>query len=356
MATIKEAATLIAAIGAEVTPLLLGEPGIGKSSILPILEARFGDAYEYIYVDCPNLDLPEYGMPQVVKGVTSTAPNAMWRFDSQKPKIIMLDELTKAQPHMKPVLTTTMLERRVGTNKFPGGSIVFGTGNLTTDGVGDSMQGHIGNRVARVHVEKSSADIWLSWALNNDISATICAAVAQMPHSLASYVNTDGSLNTSQQDNLYIYNPKRPSQSTSAAFVSPRSLHKASHVLAQREVLGTALLTEVLEGVVGIAFARDLMAYDALTAHLPKWEDILAHPDKALVPTSTAAQWLLVFSSVPKVDATTAAALTTYFLRFDIEVRMTWARQFKDMGPRLVALLRIAAFKDMLIGEHWLFS
>src|SRR5690606_37103789 len=102
-------------------------------------------------------------------------------------------------------------------------SIVFGTTNLASDGVGDALQAHARNRVCFVQISKPSADEWLEWAANNGVAPEVMAWVREYPHCLASY--TDG-----DDDNPYVFNPKR----TKAAFVSPRSLHKASHIVAQR--------------------------------------------------------------------------------------------------------------------------
>ncbi len=59
--TLDQAANLIEVTGDEVTNILVAEPGIGKTSILKMLEERMGDGYDYIYVDCPVKDMMDIG-------------------------------------------------------------------------------------------------------------------------------------------------------------------------------------------------------------------------------------------------------------------------------------------------------
>ena len=46
---INETMQTIMAIGHELTPIVISEPGVGKSSILKMIEAKYGDQYDYIY-------------------------------------------------------------------------------------------------------------------------------------------------------------------------------------------------------------------------------------------------------------------------------------------------------------------
>ena len=60
--TIHEAMNTIRTVGHEITPIIVSEPGCGKSSILKMLEEKMGDDYDYIYVDCPVKDMSDIAM------------------------------------------------------------------------------------------------------------------------------------------------------------------------------------------------------------------------------------------------------------------------------------------------------
>lgn len=346
MATIKQIAKLIALTGTTNTVFVQGEPGIGKSSILKALEARLGDKYQYIYIDCPLMDLPKIGLPYVKDGVTHDAPGAIWGLGDKRPKIIMLDEVSKAANAYKPMFTRLMLERSVGDKPLPHGSIVFATGNNASDGVGDTMQGHINNRITHVPMTKPSAEEWIEWAHENAVNEIIVSGVHQFPHVMMSYMDdTNG-------DNPYIFNPKK----NRGAFASPRSLYKAGHICDQRTELGMDLTLSALEGTVGVSFARDLVAYMSVADSVPKWGDIEKKPDTLDMPDSPAAQLLLVFGSVQRLNKDTAESLSKYFMRFPLELRMLWLRQFRNMPEKLAALIRIPAVAKILTEEHWVFG
>jgi len=343
MATLSEVAQMIAAVGTNVTVFAQGEPGVGKSSILKMLEATMGDAYQYVYADCPLMDLPDFAMPVVEERTTHFAPSALWGFSDPRPKVIMLDEVSKAPNVVKPMFTRLMLERCIGEAKLPKGSIVFATGNNASDGVGDTMQGHINNRVTRVSVGKPSTEAWISWAINNGVNEIVLAAVHQFPHVMQSYMDAGG------VDNPYIFNPKK----NTGAFASPRSLAKAGFICDNRAAFGKQLTLEALEGTVGVSFARDMSAYMDVADKVPTWDAIKRAPTTTVVPDSPAAQLLLVFGSVGLVDKKNAEAFTKYFGRFDLEVRSLWKRQFKN---RLEVVMGVDEFRKTLVEDSWIFT
>ena len=202
------------------TPIIVSEPGCGKTSILKEIKKNLGDKYDYIYVDCPSKDLMDIAaaIPNHTDKTLDQYIGSLFMMDSPKPKIIMLDEVFKVPKIMGVMFTRLMLERCVGDKALPIGSMVFGTSNNSSDGVGDHMQAHQGNRVCIMRMQKPDWKAWNTWATDNGISSTIRACVAMNTRFLASYL--DGG----QEDNPYIFNPERPNQSIS--FVSPRSLAK----------------------------------------------------------------------------------------------------------------------------------
>jgi len=192
--TLSQFANAIATVGDQVTIIGQGEPGIGKSAMLKVLAKRFPE-YATAYIDCTLLDLGDFALPYTVEEngirVTRFAPNARFQLQSDKPVIVMLDEIGKAMKAVKNVLLTLMNEYRIGDMTLPKGSIVFGTTNLSTDGVGDSLEAHARNRVCFTTVRKPHAgfnvdgsldpESWGAWAVDNGIEPIVLAWVS---HSL----------------------------------------------------------------------------------------------------------------------------------------------------------------------------
>ena len=293
---LKQAATLIRNVGSSNTLLLRGTPGIGKSSILQTLQRELPD-YQVCYIDVANLDLGDLGMPVIDKETmtTSYAPNVRFGVgrNQTRPVVLMLDELGKASRPVLNMLLPVILEHRIGDVQLPTGSIVFGTTNLDTDGVGDNIPAHAFNRMTVVTVANPTADEWIEWASTHHVAPEIMAFAKQYPQVFDCYADLD-----KKDKNPYIFNPMT---GNIRAFCSPRSLAKASNLIQQRSVLGTALLP-ALAGTVGEAAARDMEALVNLADQLPLFETIVKQPTKAKVPDSAGALFILAFMLAGRVD------------------------------------------------------
>ena len=309
--TLSQAATLIAS-SPETRFSLGGEPGIGKSSLLKQLAAMF-PTHEVSYIDVPNMDLGDIAMPVIDHETRTTRyyPNARFKMHTGKPVIIMLDEFTKGAEPVKNMLHP-LLEKsnpRLGDITVHPESFIFMTGNLSSDGVGDNMKAHTRNRIVPVVVRKPDADEWVSWAVDNGVSAEVCAWVRQFPHTLASYL--DGN----QEGNPFIFNPKRVQQ----AFVSPRSLETASNIVRHRDQLDYDVVISALTGAIGEAGARGLEAFITYADQLPVWESIIQNPTTAKIPVDAGACAVVAFGAIAKVTKETMDKFMSYIDRFEAE-------------------------------------
>jgi ATPase family associated with various cellular activities (AAA) len=358
--SLNEFANMIATVGSDVTVIGQGEPGIGKSSMLKAVAQRYPN-YEMAYIDCTLLDLGDFALPYTEQTetdlkVTKFAPNARFKFQSGKPVIVMLDEIGKAMKAVKNVLLTLMLEKRIGDVKLPEGSIVFGTTNLATDGVGDSLEAHARNRVCFVTVRKPHAgfggdgsvdnDSWGAWALDNEIAPEVIAWVKQFPQALESYTDQ------AQRDNPYIFNPTRAGQT---AFVTPRSLEKASHIAKKRSALGEAVTITALAGTIGESAARDMQAFFTVVDKLPTWEAIMDSPNSAKVPDDAVAKCILVFSAISRVDKDTLGKWLKYADRLDKELQALFARSIVKSSTKQSMAVSNKDFVKWATDNQWLF-
>lgn len=329
--SLKQAAAIIAA-----TPMnryfLRGSPGIGKSSLIGALKEMF-PSYETAYIDVPNMDLGDIAMPVVdhTRKVTSYYPNSRFKLDSGKPVIIMLDEYSKGADPIKNMLHPLLEVKnpRLGDLPIPAGSIIFLTGNKTSDGVGDSLKAHTLNRIITLNIRAPLADEWLDWAVDNNIDPVIMAWVKQFPHCLDEY-----DPNAKDNNNPYNFNPRRVQQ----AFVSPRSLEIASNVVKARDKIDTDTLIASLSGAVGEAAARDMQAFVDYQDQLPSWEAIIKEPKKTPVPESAGARAVLVYGAIAKIEKTNMEAFMEYIQRMQPEWQAAFGIQvMKNSGKQAIA-------------------
>lgn len=347
--SLNEFAQGIGTVGKNVTIIGQGEPGIGKSSMLKVLARQYPD-YEIAYIDCTLLDLGDFALPYTEvhndMKVTKFAPNARFKMHTGKPVIVMLDEIGKAMKAVKNVLLTLMLEQRIGDHYLPEGSIVFGTTNLLSDGVGDMLEAHARNRVALVTVRKPDHDEWIDWAIGNNVAPEIIAWVKQFPHALSSYTDP------SQKDNPYIFNPTRAGM---GAVVTPRSLEKASHIAKQRDKLGDALTISLLTGTIGESASRDMQAFFTVVDKLPTWDQIIAGPNTAKLPDDAVARCILVFSAIARVEKDTLAKWMQYINRMDKEWQALFATSVMKSPQKQAFCVMNKEFKDWALQNQWLF-
>lgn len=291
LVTLNQLRTNIIKYGKQITFLVQGEPGCGKSTLLKMMRDDHGDKYHYVYVDCPLKDvgdiavnIPVHAQQQLVQYVSAQFPR------DGKPIIVMLDELLKANKLLKIMFTRLMLERTVGDWPLPEGSIVFATSNNQSDGVGDAIEGHVGNRVTVVRLAKPTANEWLLWATENKVHASIRAWVAMTKESLRSYLE-DG-----QQENPYIFNPTRGTVS----YVSPRSLEKAGYLVQNR--VDDEFVSAALAGTIGQAGAQSMAAFLSLEREIIMTKDVIKDPLGCTLPEKPAATFMMMFNAVDDIE------------------------------------------------------
>ena len=336
--SLKQAANLILA-----TPmnryLLQGEPGIGKSSLLKTLSVSLPD-HEVAYIDVPNMDLGDIAMPVIDRETKTTSyyPNNRFKIHLGKPVITMLDEFTKGAEPIKNMLHPLLevANPRLGDISVHTESIVFLTGNLGSDNVGDNLKAHSRNRIIPLTVRKPDADEWLEWAVNSNIEPVVMAWVRQFPHALASYMDD------AQGDNPYIYNPKK----VQTSFVSPRSLERVSNIVRVRDRLDADSLIAAMTGAFGEAASRDMQAYVEYQDQLPTWESIVKNPKTADVPTSAGACAVLVFGAIAKIAKDTMTPFMHYLERFEPEWQACFAINVAKSPTKQSIAFSSQAFAD----------
>lgn len=358
--SLREAVDAVATVGDKVTIIFQGEPGIGKSAMLKTLGERFPN-HDTAMIDCTLLDLGDFALPYTVEEndmrVTQFAPNARFKLHTDRPVIIGLDEIAKAAKSVKNVLLTLLLEHRIGEVKLHPGSRVFGMTNMASDGVGDSLEAHARNRVCFTTIRKPhagfnadgsiDADSWGAWAIENDIAPEVIAWVKQYPHALESYTDP------AQKDNELIFNPTRPQ----TAFVTPRSLEKASHIVKMRGELGDAVTMNLLAGTIGESAAKYMQAFFHVVDKLPSWDVIIKDPAGAPMPgvQDVIAKCLLVFGAITRVDKASMDNWLIYAERMEMEWQALFAKSVMRSSSKQAIAIGNDRFKKWAIKNQWAF-
>jgi hypothetical protein len=349
-----QCADLILACGHEVTFLLQGPMGSGKSAILGTLASALPN-HVPVYFDCTTKDLGDIMLPRIAEAASglacvSFAPNEELGLHHGRPVIVMLDELGKAQPPVKTGLTRFMYERSLGTLKLPEGSIVFATTNLASEGVGDLLMPHHWNRITLLTVRKPDHMEWLEWAINNNLDPALMGWVRDNPQLFQSFEEV-----RDPEQNPYIFHPRDPSRKS---FVTGRSLEKASKIIkATRGKVDDTVVTAALIGTLGARAAMDLMAFVSLSHDLPTLESIKKDPLNAKVPASAAGVCMVVYRTLATIEADWVDAWMTYIGRLDAEAQGLFANGVRSPKYGKQAMIMSAkSFTSWVVSKSYLFG
>lgn len=310
--TLPQCVDLIAAVGSDVTVLVQGDMGSGKTSLLKELSKRTG--LRGVYFDCTTKDLGDLYLPRIVDAETGDCvrfvPNEEFGIHFNVPVVLMLDELGKNRPILNGLLRV-MQERSVGSRALPEGSIVFATTNLGAENVGDLLPPHARNRIMVIRMIKPDAEAWMQWATQHGVNPALIAAVHEFPQMLESFTDVEN-----PNDNPYIYHP---SDASRTSFVTPRSLEKFSHVLNKRDLLGLDVVTQAGTGLVGAKAANDIMTMVTLGDTLPKYSEIAANPMGVKLPDSTAGRIMSAITCMQRVEQEDFKPVFQYVKRLPME-------------------------------------
>lgn len=359
--------SLISAVGDKRTVIVEGENGIGKTALFHAIKRmpKFANHIAVDPVDCTQLSDGSVWMPDLDRenGVSRELPNERFGVsrtnqlgvNGSKPILVMLDEIAKAPQFIKNVLAPIIYERRVGNYHAPEGSVIFCATNLSIEGLGDSIQAHLRNRLVFVKMRKPTADEWLKWATDAGLNPMLLAFANNEPRVMESFIDyeTGGKFEgkTLSKENGMIFNPK----STQLAYASPRSLHAASDILdACLGVVDDATLENALVGTVGAVTASAMASFVRFGQDICDYARVIADPDHAPLSDNPTAQLIQVFQFVTRAnDRTEAEAIVKYVWRMRAEMQSIFCNTVAS-SQRASLFATISEFGRML-KEHKIF-
>lgn len=344
--SLQEAEQLILAVGNQNAIHLVGEPGIGKTAMYERLVEKTG--YRGVYIDTPNTELGDIGipMPNHETKTTSLYPNEVWGFHTGEPCLVFIDEFTKPSSQaVQNMLHPLLNERRIGGMRLHPDSIVITAGNNLTDGVGDMLKAHSLNRMTVVPVRKPTWEEYVDYGTVMNYAPEMLAFVRQYPQVLASYKDP------AERENHHIFNPKFPQRS----YFSPRSGHRASNILKKRHLISRDALLAALCGTIGESSARDLLAYVEVADSLPTWDEIIADPKGAKVPTQVAALCIMAYGAVQRVERSNISAWFEYLKRTPKELQSVFCTTTVKNDDKKQILMTSPAFINWMRENQYLF-
>ena len=246
------------------TILLLGPPGIGKTSVGPALVKRMGPKAHCEIKDLTSIppeDLP--GMPWRSEGDNTTkyAPQEwLQRFALPGATgVLILDDLPAASPNIAAATRQIALDRRINGVQLSDGVIVLVTGNRGQDQSGAiKLPSHFLTSVCNLQLEPDLLG-WGKWFLHQGGAFSVMNFLKTRPQ-------------------LFSQLPK--DADNKGSFATPRTWTMLSKDIPAAEAAMTARF--MMSGFVGDGVASEFRAYQKRTKVLPPLDLLMEKPRETL--------------------------------------------------------------------------
>lgn len=236
----------------------------------------------------------------------------MPRKDDAEFGFVFLDEFGQAQQDVAKPAAELFHSGRVGESQLPITYMVIAASNRESDrsGVGRGLA-FIDNRKMSVNIEPD-LNAWVDWAERQPIHHAAISFAKVRP-------------NLVFQDKV----PEKP-----GPFCTPRTLCKVSHLIDR---LPMDLFTEAAAGYLGEGAAAEFVAHMRVVNELPKWEDIVASPDKVRVPENRIdATYACMQMVAHRVDAITAKPAFVFLKRLGKEFQVAGLKAVLKRCPTMI--------------------
>lgn len=281
-----------------------GSFGLGKSAIVhQVAHAQGASVIEervsQVSPEDAGIMLPD-PVTNEVRRLTPDLIRRAWlaHGDEGKPVCLFLDEFTSASGMTQAAYGYELLhDRSLSGFKLPPNTTVIAAGNLATDrGITNRLPAPAANRCTHVHFAGPTFDEWRDYAVASKppVNPVIVAALSQMPQYLCGKVDPDA-----------LRNP------------TPRTWEKAGRILdALPRDASDVEKTRWVATAVGDDAAIKVQVVLKLAATLPKFKDIIKHPETTSIPNDAAARYFTILTLVASAEAKDMRDVRTYVERF----------------------------------------
>ena len=291
-----------------ITPFLVGDPGIGKTSIVEQVADELG-------VECRSVIIAQYdpadlaGLP-IVENSTYVRTRPNWLPDDGE-GILFLDELVQACTMSQNLMAQLINERRIGEHELGEGWVIVAAGNKSSNKAGTSqMPSHLKDRLMTLEVE-ANLDDTVAYFNKSGINEKICGYLRYRPDKIAEF------------------------DASADACPSPRSWARMDTVIEWD--LSAFEEFEAMKGTVGEAAANDFKAFQEIFYKMPDPDGVIANPKGAEIPSDPAIKYALMAALAARADAKRIPAILKYVDRIkDQEFAALLIKDSLSRDPGLV--------------------
>lgn len=310
---------LVDCIQAQKVPMLTGQPGTGKSSIVKLIAKVFNlQLIDMRLSQCDPTDLS--GFPQIdsESGKASYMPMSTFPLETDAiPKgksgwLLFLDEFNSAPLAVQAASYKLVLDRMVGLHKLHPNTAIICAGNLDTDNaIVNRMSTAMQSRL--VHIELVvNTDIWLNWA-----------ATADIDHRVKSYINFKPNI-------LQNFDPDHNDKT----FACARTWEFVSDFIKKWGEIPKEKLP-LLAGTIGEGVAREFMGFCKIYQNLPTIQDIIKSPLTTKMPTEPSTLYAISGSLAHNANNDNSKPIVEFIERMPLEFQVITLKDIRVGNPEM---------------------
>lgn len=322
---------LISCIKAGLTPMLHGDPGIGKSDIINSIAKDFVMyTIDQRLSQCDPTDMN--GFPNLSGKKASYVPMDIWPLASDFPLdatgkqppiiidgkryngfMIFLDEINSASLAVQAASYKLILDKKIGQHDLHKKVVIVAAGNLSTNNaIVNRMSTAMQSRMVHFELIVSHKD-WLEWASKNRIDTRV-----------TSYIN-------SRPDNLHNFDPNHNDKT----FACPRTWAFTSALI--RGMTGTLEdQLPLIAGTISEPIAREFLMHLELCVNIPTFKQIMADPLKIAMETDPAMLYGVAHMVASNLEDSNVDTAIKYINRLPVEFGTITLQTAHRRNPDLI--------------------
>jgi hypothetical protein len=320
------------------TYCLTGPPGRGKTAVIKRFKKRMKQIYPdkkfgLAYISGPSFTLTTGSgylvTSQDARGrMLSTFTLPPWYFDMEDRLtldnydggVILVDDYDKMGGDEKKLISEACYEKRLANHYFSDGWVMWLTMNRLTDRSGSTRDfDHAINRRIEIPI-RDDVDAWVSWARSEKILPEV--------------------ITFAEENVQLLFEPKPEDQ---RPWCTPRSLHQSNiHLCALMSAFGTdqipvdPMVQEEVAGSIGVPASAALFKTIRLGQELATYDEVVANPDNAAMPTKPDGKRLMAYKLADKVGIKDAPQVLQYMTRMEQEFQVIFVRMASTRNFRLI--------------------
>ncbi len=323
---------------------LVSGPGLGKSEVIQQCRKELSEEWgvpvggrDFFLTTVEPPDVRGFGLPDKDEDGTRimTYTKAPWMPRKADPEygIVFLDEFGQATADVVKPAAELLLKGRVGESALPITYMVAAASNREKDRSGvQKGLAFIDNRKCRILIEPN-LDAWVEWAEGEAINPWAIAFAKVKP--------------------ALVFKDEVPDKP--GPFCTPRTLVKVAHLIGK---MNNDLLFPAITGYFGEGTAAEFIAFLRVAEELPKYEEIVANPEKCRLPEKGRpdAQYATMQMIAHRVDDKTATPAFKYLMRMPKEFQVSGLKATLRRIPAMVQTPDFAKWlrenKDLVMAAN----